>query len=63
MPAARSVPVHRVSSAAYRELGSTIELPYMIFSFLSLAVIPALRLTNHGLVDAVEFEIVPVIAE
>jgi adenine deaminase len=49
-------------AAAYRELGSPIELPYMIFSFLSLPVIPALRLTNHGLVDAVEFEIVPVIA-
>jgi adenine deaminase len=30
----------------------------MIFSFLSLGVIPALRLTNRGLVDAVTFELV-----
>ncbi len=29
----------------------------MIFSFLSLGVIPALRLTNRGLVDGVEFEL------
>jgi adenine deaminase len=46
-------------SQAYRELGSPIESPEMIFSFLSLGVIPALRLTNRGLVDAVEFELVP----
>jgi adenine deaminase len=43
---------------AYRELGSPIEDPSMIVSFLSLGVIPALRLTNRGLVDAVEFELV-----
>ena len=46
-------------SAAYRQLGSPIESPEMIFSFLSLGVIPALRLTNRGLVDGVEFELVP----
>jgi adenine deaminase len=43
---------------AYRALGSRIESPEMIFSFLSLGVIPALRLTNRGLVDAVAFELV-----
>jgi adenine deaminase len=43
---------------AYRELGSSIESPAMMFSFLSLGVIPALRLTNRGLVDGVEFELV-----
>ena len=43
---------------AYRVLGSRIESPEMIFSFLSLGVIPALRLTNRGLVDAVAFELV-----
>ena len=48
---------------AYRLLGSRIESPEMIFSFLSLGVIPALRLTNRGLVDAVAFELVsPVVA-
>ena len=44
---------------AYRRLGSPVENPAMIFSFLSLGVIPALRLTNHGLVDGVAFELVP----
>lgn len=46
---------------AYQRLGSTIENPSMIFSFLSLGVIPALRLTNRGLVDGVAFELVPLI--
>ncbi|MBD0290982.1 MAG: adenine deaminase [Thermoleophilia bacterium] len=46
----------------YRELGSTLESPYMLVSFLSLAVIPALRLTNRGLVDGVEFALVPPVA-
>lgn len=45
-------------SEAYRDLGSAVEGPEMIFSFLSLGVIPALRLTNRGLVDALEFELV-----
>jgi adenine deaminase len=49
----------RALSEAYRQLGSPIESPEMIFSFLSLGVIPALRLTNRGLVDSVEFELVP----
>jgi len=48
-------------AAAYRALGSTLERPAMMFSFLSLAVIPALRLTNRGLVDGVAFELVPVV--
>ena len=43
---------------AYRRLGSPIENPAMIFSFLSLGVIPALRLTNRGLVDATAFALV-----
>lgn len=43
---------------AYRRLGSDVANPTMIFSFLSLGVIPALRLTNRGLVDAVTFELV-----
>jgi adenine deaminase len=46
-------------SEAYKDLGSAVEGPEMIFSFLSLGVIPALRLTNRGLVDALEFELVP----
>jgi adenine deaminase len=45
-------------AAAYRTLGSPVESPMMIFSFLSLGVIPALRLTNRGLVDGVSFALV-----
>src|SRR5207302_1592151 len=44
---------------AYLALGSQLESPYMLFSFLSLGVIPELRLTNHGLVDGVTFTLVP----
>jgi adenine deaminase len=62
----RPVPVlaaeTRALAEAYRELGSPIENPAMIFSFLSLPVIPALRLTNRGLVDGVAFELVSPIA-
>jgi adenine deaminase len=49
-------------SEAYRQLGSPVESPEMIFSFLSLGVIPALRLTNRGLVDGVKFELVSPLA-
>ena len=62
----RSVPEVAVEveelDAAYRAIGSTLEGPAMRFSFLSLGVIPALRLTNRGLVDGVSFELVPVVA-
>jgi adenine deaminase len=48
---------------AYAELGTTIEFPFMMVSFLSLGVIPALRLTNRGLVDGREFALVePVVS-
>jgi adenine deaminase len=43
---------------AYRALGCELESPYMLFTFLSLAVIPALRVTNRGLVDGVDFRLV-----
>jgi adenine deaminase len=44
---------------AYELLGSTLESPFMFVSLLSLGVIPALRLTNRGLVDGIAFELVP----
>lgn len=37
--------------AAAKTLGVTLPDPYMVLSFLGLAVIPELRLTDHGLVD------------
>jgi adenine deaminase len=48
---------------AYADLGTTIEFPFMMVSFLSLGVIPALRLTNRGLVDGRAFAFVePVVS-
>jgi adenine deaminase len=40
-------------------LGATLRDPYMAMSFLALEVIPALKLTDCGLVDVERFEIVP----
>jgi adenine deaminase len=48
----------RALDRAYADLGTTIEYPFMMVSFLSLGVIPALRLTNRGLVDGREFALV-----
>jgi adenine deaminase len=42
-----------------RGLGVTVEAPFMTLSFLALSVIPALKITDHGLVDVERFEIVP----
>lgn len=44
---------------AAAELGSTLHDPFMTMSFLALEVIPALKLTAHGLVDAARQEYVP----
>src|SRR5262245_30874714 len=48
----------RALARAYKELGSKLEYPFMMVSFLSLGVIPALRVTNRGLVDGREFALV-----
>jgi adenine deaminase len=39
----------------------TQEHPFLMVSFLSLGVIPDLRLTNRGLVDGREFALVDVL--
>jgi len=44
--------------AAARELGSTMHDPMMAMSFMALEVIPALKLTDQGLVDVGQFKIV-----
>lgn len=54
--------VHRLSQelrAAARSLGSTLPDPFMTLSFLALPVIPALKITDLGLVDVRRFTIVP----
>jgi adenine deaminase len=40
-------------------LGSALHDPLMALGFLALEVIPALKLTDQGLVDVEKFEIVP----
>ncbi|HEX6199896.1 MAG TPA: adenine deaminase, partial [Thermoanaerobaculia bacterium] len=42
--------------AAARELGAAVHDPFMAMSFLTLEVIPALKITDLGLVDVERFE-------
>ena len=49
--------------AAYRSLGGGLHDPFMALSFLALPVIPALKLTDLGLVDVNKFEVVPLFGE
>lgn len=42
-----------------RSLGCPLENPYMAMAFLALPVIPALKLTDRGLVDVTRFSLVP----
>ena len=45
--------------ALLRDLGVRVEAPFMTLSFLALSVIPALKITDRGLVDVDRFELVP----
>jgi adenine deaminase len=56
---------HRLKSLlnAAKGLGCNIPDPFMTISFLSLPVIPELKLTDKGLVDVNQFKIVPVFGE
>jgi adenine deaminase len=49
---------HKKLRMAVRELGCSIEDPFMALSFMALPVIPDLKLTDHGLVDVNAFKIV-----
>ncbi len=44
---------------AAKDLGSSLEDPFMTLSFLCLPVIPELKLTDRGLVDVNRFDFVP----
>ncbi len=44
---------------AAHQLGSPLHDPFTAVSFLALPVIPALKITDKGLVDATRFQIVP----
>ncbi|MFZ4588287.1 MAG: adenine deaminase C-terminal domain-containing protein, partial [Terrimicrobiaceae bacterium] len=43
-----------------KELGSTLQAPFMTLSFLALLVIPELKLSDKGLFDGRTFSFVPV---
>jgi len=44
-------------------MGSTLEDPFMTLSFLSLSVIPALKITDRGLLDVTKFELTPLFVD
>jgi adenine deaminase len=48
---------------AIRKLGCKLPDPFMTLSFLSLPVIPELKITDKGLVDVNQFKVVPVFGE
>ena len=59
LPAAELVQQLRHLDEVAAELGCTLEHPCMTLSFLSLSVIPALKLTDQGLVDVETFTLIP----
>jgi adenine deaminase len=50
--------LHSLDAAA-AELGCRLQHPCMTLSFLSLSVIPSLKLTDQGLIDVETFKLVP----
>jgi adenine deaminase len=59
LPAAELVQQLHTLDAIAAALGCTLEHPCMTLSFLSLSVIPALKLTDQGLVDVETFTLLP----
>jgi adenine deaminase len=54
--------MEEVLNAAHN-LGAILHDPFMAMSFLALAVIPALKITDQGLVDVTKFQKVPLFVE
>jgi adenine deaminase len=48
--------LHRAS----RAIGCELPEPFLQLAFLSLPVIPSLKLTDHGLMDVDAFQLIPV---
>jgi len=57
-----SAEMEAVEGAA-RDIGCTVPTPFMAMSFLALPVIPALKLTDKGLVDVKDFALVPLFVD
>ncbi|MCX5794581.1 MAG: adenine deaminase [Elusimicrobia bacterium] len=49
--------LHRLIAAAH-SMGSRLKDPYMAMSFLTLPPIPELKITDRGIIDAVNFKVV-----
>jgi len=58
-PLAEVLAGSRELAAAVRSLGVTFPQPVQMLAFLSLSVIPSLKITDRGLVDVERFELVP----
>jgi adenine deaminase len=58
-PLAEVLVASRAVAAAVASLGVEFPQPVQTLAFLSLSVIPALKITDHGLVDVDRFAIVP----
>jgi adenine deaminase len=61
-PLAEVLDASRELGAAVRSLGVTFPQPVQMLAFLSLSVIPSLKITDRGLVDVERFELVPLLA-
>jgi len=48
---------------AAHNMGTRLHDPFMAMSFLALAVIPELKITDQGLVDVVKFQTIPLFAD
>lgn len=59
LPASELVQQLHVLDRAAAEAGCTLEHPCMTLSFLSLSVIPSLKLTDQGLIDVETFTLLP----
>jgi adenine deaminase len=59
LPAAELVEQLRKLDAVAEELGCVLDHPFMTLSFLSLSVIPSLKLTDQGLIDVETFTLLP----
>ena len=59
LPAGELIAQLQTLDSAAAALGCTLEHPFMTLSFLSLSVIPSLKLTDQGLIDVASAQVVP----
>ncbi len=62
LPLAEVLTASREVAAAIQRLGVAFPQPVQMLAFLSLSVIPSLKITDRGLVDVERFELVPLAA-